>query len=255
MKPEKFTFLVIENAIDVCEGIERRMRPFENWESIGYCTGVKESIVKIKSSKPHLIYLDWSLNGGSAFEVLQHVQNIPDYNPYIIFNTGFQSDNPEIPQEIINQYKVDKYLVKPFWESLRKNLPVYLKEAELKAEQSKIKSKIVWVEDENGAKVQLPLNRIICIVQHPDHPRRKNFYIATGVKEITIPITWEKCYEILDNNKLDYFVTKTREHIVIKEYIEKFERPFVRIKGLPFKVEVVKEKIREFIHWLYENSV
>src|SRR5687767_9633193 len=104
MKPEKYAFLVIENAVDVCEGIERRMKAFEKWESLGYCTGVKQAIEKIKKSQPNLIYIDWSLNGGSAFEVLQHVQNLPGYNPYIIFNTGFQSDNPEIPQELINQY-------------------------------------------------------------------------------------------------------------------------------------------------------
>jgi len=250
MKSEKLTFLIIENAVDVCEGIERRMKQFENWESLGYCTGVKKAVEKIKTSRPHLIYLDWSLNGGSAFEVLQEIQEINDYNPYVIFNTGFQSDNPEIPQEIINKYAVDKYLVKPFWETLRNNLPEYLKEAQIKVELSKPKPKIVWIEDENGAKVQLPIDRLLCIVQHPDNPRKRIFYISTGTKEITIPLTWEKCFELLDTNGITYFITKSRDHLVIKDFIEKFEKPFVRIKNLPFKIEVVKEKIKDFSDWL-----
>lgn len=254
MRSDKFTYLVVENAEDVCEGIERRMQVFENWESLGYCMGMKEAIEKIKSLKPHLIYLDWSLNGGSAYEVLQYIQNLPEYNPYIIFNTGFQSDNPEIPQEIVNKYKVDKYLVKPFWEILRRNLSVFLKEAEEKALQTSSKSKIVWVDDENGTKVPLPLSKIICVIQHPNNPRKRNFYIAAGIKEITIPITWEKCYELLDSNGINYFVTKARMHLVIKEFIERFEKPFVRLKDFSIKIEVVKEKVREFENWLTENN-
>lgn len=135
MATGKLTYLVVENAPDVCEGIIRRMKNFDRWESLGYCVGVKETIEKIKTTKPHLLYLDWGLNGGSAYEILQEVQNLSGYNPYIIFNTGFQKDNPEIPQEIINKYKVDKYLVKPLWENLRIHLPQYLQEAEEKCLQ------------------------------------------------------------------------------------------------------------------------
>lgn len=254
MKSEKFKFLIVENAEDVCEGIERRMKTFDNWQSLGYCTGIKEALNKIALFQPHLIYLDWSLNGGSAFEVLQQIQNTSEYNPYIIFNTGFQSDHPEIPQEIINKYRVDKYLVKPFWENLRQNLPNYLKEAEEKARQSQGKSKIIWVENENGVKIPLPINKIVCVLQHPSNPRRRNFYITTEAKEITIPLTWEKCYELLDKNNINYFITKSREHLVVKDYIERFDKPFVRIRGISLKLEVVKEKIRDFTNWLQGNA-
>lgn len=254
MKSERFTFLVIENAIDVCEGIERRMQIFKNWESLGYCTGIKEAINKVNLLRPHLIYLDWSLNGGSAYEVLQQIQNFPDYNPYIIFNTGFQSDNPEIPQEIINRYKVDKYLIKPFWESLRRNLPVYLKEAEEKATQAFPKSKLVWIKDEHSVRVPLPLNKIICIVQNPYTARRRDFYVMAGIKEITIPITWKKCCELLTEHKINFFITKSRQHLVVKDFIDKFEKPFVRLKGFSMKIEVVKEKLCEFVSWLHTEQ-
>jgi two-component system, LytTR family, response regulator len=252
MQTNKLTYLVVENAPDVCEGIIRRMDVYTNWHSLGYCVGIKEAVERIENEKPYLIYLDWSLNGGSAYEVLQAVQNLPHYNPYIIFNTGFQKDNPEIPQEIINNYKVDKYLVKPLWENLRNNLATYLQEAEEKINKKKDKNKTVWMEDYNGHKILLDLNKIICIVQHPTEQRSRNIFLASNEKQITIPLQWQKIYDLLNANKLDFFITKNRSHVVMKDFIEKFEKPFVRLKGLTaFKIDVVKENCRAFEEWLF----
>jgi two-component system, LytTR family, response regulator len=250
MTMNKLRYLVVENAPDVCEGIIRRMNPFDNWETLGYCTGVKEAMEKIQDTKPHLLFLDWGLNGGSAFELLQQIQNTHGYNPYIIFNTGFQKDNPEIPQEIINNYKVDKYLVKPIWENLRNNLPAYLTEAAYKAVSNEEKPKITWLEDEKGVKVAVSLEKIICICQHPAMPRSRIFYFTDKGQEIIAPLQWQKCYDLLDSGNIDYFITKTRSHLVVREYIEKFEKPFVRLKNFPAKIEVVKENLKPFETWL-----
>ena len=57
MAPNKLTYLVIENAPDVCEGIIRRMNEFDKWQTLGYCLGVKEAIEKIKKTCPNLLYL------------------------------------------------------------------------------------------------------------------------------------------------------------------------------------------------------
>jgi two-component system, LytTR family, response regulator len=249
MQMNNYTYLVVENAPDVCEGIIRRMDIYTHWQSLGYCVGVKEAIEQIDKLKPNLIYLDWSLNGGSAYEVLQTVQNIAQYNPYIIFNTGFQKDNPEIPQEIINNYKVDKYLVKPLWENLRNNLAIYLQEAEEKIIKQKDKSKTIWIADDNGHKILLDLHKIICIVQHPTEQRSRNIFLTD--KQITIPLQWQKMYDLLKTNELDFFITRHRSHVVMKSFIEKFEKPFVRLKGLTaFKIEVVKENCKKFEEWL-----
>lgn len=251
MSNDKLTYLVIENAPDVCEGVIRRMRTFGNWESLGYCTGVKEALLKISDHHPNLLFLDWSLNGGSAYEILQSVQNIPGYNPYIIFNTGFQRDNPEIPQEIFNKYRVDKYLIKPLWENLRKNLTVYLGEAEEKALARSVKDQTVWVEDDNRNKVLIDLKKIACICQHPSEQRSRIIYLANSPDVISIPLQWKKCYDLLNANRIDFFITKTRSHLVVKEYVQKFEKPFVRLKGInAFKIDVVREKINEFEAWL-----
>lgn len=251
MEMSKFTYLVIENAPDVCEGIIRRMAGFDKWQSLGYCVGVNESIKKICTEKPHLIYLDWGLNGGSAFEVLQVIQNIASYDPYIIFNTGFQKDNPEIPQEIVNRYKVDKYLIKPLWENLRINLPHYLAEAEEKVLAPLRKELFVWVEDNEKNKIKIDLNAIICILQNPAVPRCRDLYLINREKELTISLQWHKCYELLNAYGINYFVTKSRYHLVVKKYIDKFEKPFIRLQGVKaFKIDVAKESIKAFEAWL-----
>lgn len=250
MASEKLNFLVVENATDACEGIIRRMEKFEKWTSLGYCKGVKEAIEKIQTSQPQLLFLDWSLNGGSGFEILQRVQNITGYNPYIIFNTGYQKDNPEIPQDIINHYKVDKYLVKPIWENLTQNLPFYLQEAEAKSFSSYGKPKMIWVEDVRGTKVPVYLENLICICQDPEHPRSRIFYINNPATKITVSLQWQKCYDILRENDIDFFITKSRSHLVTRAFIEKFEKPFVRMKNFPAKIEVVKETVKEFQEWL-----
>jgi two-component system, LytTR family, response regulator len=251
MQTNKLTYLVVENAPDVCEGIIRRMDAYTKWLSLGYCMGIKEAVEKIENEKPNLVYLDWSLNGGSAYEVLQSIQNLPNYNPYIIFNTGFQKDNPEIPQEIMNNYKVDKYLIKPLWENLRNNLAEYLQAAEEKINAQKEKSKTIWIEDDNGHKILIDLHKIICIVQHPTEQRSRNIYLASKEKQITIPLQWQKIYDLLNANEVFYFITKNRSHLVMKNYIEKFEKPFIRLKDFKdFKIDVVKENCKGFEEWL-----
>lgn len=45
---------------------------------------------------------------------------------------------------------------------------------------------------------------------------------------------------------MKYFITKARQHLVVNEYIEKFERPYVQLRRFSVKIEVVKEKLRDF---------
>ena len=62
----KLRFLVIENAITVCEGIINRMKPYQKWESIGFTTGIHDSCKIVELYKPQLLFMDWDLAGGSA---------------------------------------------------------------------------------------------------------------------------------------------------------------------------------------------
>lgn len=241
-------YLIIEDSLKVCDGIAERMNTYSKWKSCSFAHHVEDAKRISLAEKPQLIFIDWALKGGSAYEVLAHITKIPNYHPYIIFNTGYQSENPEIPQEIINNYKIDKYVVKPLWENLRKNLSTYLLEAEKKLEQNTL-VKEIWLTDIQKRKVHFNLLDLICICQDAENHYSKNFYSSTSEK-LTIKISWLEIIEILKENNINYFVTNGRHHLVIKDHIETYKRPFVKMKKFPFKIEVVKEKLHEFELWL-----
>lgn len=244
-------FQVIENATSVCDGIIKRMIPFDKWESIGYTTGINDSCIIIETYRPQLLFLDWDLAGGSAYDILKFIQNLSDYNPYIIFNTGFQKDNPDIPQEIINNYHVDKYLVKPIWEALRLHLPDYLNEAETKALlQTGNGNTKYWLRSSNKEMVQVNLEQLSCISQNALNPRTRDLYFANKENYVSSPLSWACCIEILNKHNIDYFVTKNRSHLVIKQHITGFKKPFVRLSNPKFKLEVVRDNLKNFEDWL-----
>ena len=241
-------YLIIEDSLKVCEGIAERMQFYTKWTACSFAHHVEAAKKIASAEKPQLIFIDWALKGGSAYEVLAHFQNIPNYNPYIIFNTGYQSENPEIPQEIINNYKVDKYVVKPLWENLRKNLSTYLFEAEKKLEHP-IAVKQIWFTDIHKRKVHFNLHDLICVCQESENHYSKNFFI-NNQQTLNIKICWHDIIDILQENQIDFFVTNGRHHLIIKNHINSYKRPYIRLKNFPHKIEVVKEKLHEFEIWL-----
>lgn len=248
----EFNYLVVEDSRKVCEGIQERMEAFSNWHACSFAHHVDDAWQIISNQRPELIFIDWSLKGGSAFEVLQQVQNIQGYNPFIIFNTGFQSDNPEIPQEIINHYKVDKYLVKPFWEKLRLFLADYVAEAEKKA-LKQFADTIIFITDSDHVKTKVNLLNLICICKDPTDSSKKTLFFDKN-STVRVKATWPAVLSILDKHKLDYFVTNKKEHLVVKTYIEEYNRPLIFLKGFPRKIEVVKDRLHRFEEWLEEGG-
>lgn len=243
-------FLVIENATTVCDGIINRMKQFIRWESIGYTTGIQDSCKIIEKYRPQLLFMDWDLAGGSAYDILKFIQNLAAYQPYIIFNTGFQKDNPDIPQEIINNYHVDKYLVKPIWEDLRLHLPDYLAEAESKAIAKSGSETKYWLRSTEKETILVNLENVSCICQNALNPRIRDFYFTDRDECISTALSWNECAEVLDANHVVYFITKKRSHLAIKDHITGFEKPFVRVKNVKFKLEVVRENLKLFEDWL-----
>lgn len=245
----KLKYLVTEDSLKVCAGIKERMNDFPEWECCGFAHHVSDAIKIIQSARPTLIFLDWALKGGSAYDVLSYIVNLQLYNPYIIFNTGYQSENPEIPQEIINNYPIDKYLVKPLWENLRLNLPHYLKEAMLKSGQPASSKKTVWLTDIVKHRHRVHLQDMVCVQQHFENPYYKVLHFNNSTT-ITIKISWLKINKMLEDHHIDFFITNSRWHVIIKDYIQCYKRPFVQLRHFKPKIEVVKNKLSEFEKWM-----
>lgn len=244
----KLKYLIVEDSINVCNGIKERVIEFPSWLCCPFAHHVDDALAIIREDSPSLIFMDWSLKGGSAFDVLQFIDNCQNYDPYIIFNTGYQNENPEIPQEVLNNYRIDKYLVKPIWENLRLNLSTYLNEAEYKANyESRIKSEL-WLTDIAKKRYRINLKDLICIVQSYENPYHKELHFINHAVLI-MKTSWEKLIDMLAGYNINFFITNKRAHIIIKNHIQNYERPFVRMNN-KLKIEIVREKLCDFEKWL-----
>lgn len=245
----ELTYAIIEDSPKVCNGIKERMDEHPQWKCCCFLHHKIEAIKEIKIHKPQLLFIDWALKGGSAYEVLAEILSVHGYTPYIIFNTGYQSENPEIPQEIINKYNVDKYLVKPIWENLRLYLSEYLIEAEHKYNYPKKWQNDYWLMDVTRKLHRINVNNIVCVLQYFDNPYNKIF-ISDNETRIIVKMSWNSVQSLLLENSIDYFITNNREHIVAKKYIQSYKRPYLRLMHMKQTVEVVKNKLCAFEKWL-----
>lgn len=235
-----YKYVVIDDDIKVCENIKKRMSKYKNWNCEGLIVSLSESLSIIQGTMPNLVFLDWSIKGGNAFTLLEKIEKIEYYNPYIIFFTGYQNDHPEIPVELINRFKINKYLIKPIFENLTINLDKYIKEAEFLHIANPINE--FWVEDINKVKIQINPHDIICISQSIN-PRAKIFHTKND-ENIEVKASWSLCERIAKEFKIEYCITKSRETIINKKFITKLHRPFIWLNNR-IKVEVTKDKWKE----------
>ena len=128
MKKSTFKYLVIEDDKSIWKNISARMQKFIQWKPIPFTDSLQGAISLIDAHHPDLIFSDWSIRGGNAYPILSHIHQTNGYTPYIIFFTGYQGENPEIPQIVFNEFPlVKKYLVKPIFQQLTENLCFYRK--------------------------------------------------------------------------------------------------------------------------------
>ncbi|MFY7964406.1 MAG: response regulator [Chitinophagaceae bacterium] len=246
---KKYSYLIIEDELSVFEAIDERMKSFTHWQPIPHSSNAFDTIDKLQTYKPELIFLDWHLVGSSGYDVLDYLLQQEEYKPFIIFMTG-QLENPmQLTKTIVNKYKiVDVFIDKPIWENLTKNLSQYINEAQKKAEKNK--NKEIWIIDVNGIKQKLNTDKIECIIQHHSS-RAKSIYFNSQKTPITISYSWQDCIDLLEKFKINYFVTNKRAHLVVKKYVQHFEKPTIRLTTFSAcKIEIVKENIKNFESWL-----
>lgn len=242
-------YLIAEDSLHVCKGIKERTDQFPNWICCAFAHHIDEAIKLIKDERPQLIFLDWALKGGSAYDILREIENLHEYHPYIIFNTGYQSENPEIPQEIINNFKVDKYLIKPIWENLRINLARYFSEAEQKVKFCPAAKNDVWLTDNTRKYCRVHLPDLACIIQDLKNPHQKIFYFINHQKLI-IKISWADIIQLLKKHNTAFFISNYRYSIITKNHLGHFDGQLVHIPSIELKVEITREKISAFKKWL-----
>lgn len=239
----KYKFIVVEDDLEVCNDIKERMHSFDNWECFDLIPSYNLALERILNNKPELLFLDYSIRGGNTFDLLDAIALIDNYNPFIIYFTGYGSDNLFISEDVNNKYKVNIFLNKPIQEKLTENLKNYIKEAEnwLK-EQSKNE---IWIETIEKVKIKICPAAIFCISQSENNPRFKIIHISNGT-ELEIKASWQNCEAIAIKNNIDYCFTNARYTLINKKFISKIQKPYIWLNNDQLKVEVTKEKWQYF---------
>lgn len=236
-----YNFIVVEDDLEVCEDVKNRMLEFKNWHCLGLITTYDDAFQLIQSKKPHVLFLDYSIRGGNTFELMDEIQKIKDYHPFIIYFTGYGTDNLFISEDVNNKYKVNIFLNKPIQEKLTSNLKQYIFEAEkwIKA----FESKDLWLMTKDKIKVKIDPQKIICINQPENNPRFKTVRTIDN-HVFDIKASWEECEKIAKNYNIDYYYTKSRDTLVNKIYITKIQKPYIWLNE-NLKVEVTKERWKD----------
>ncbi len=252
MKNSTYNYLVIEDDTNIWSNIEHRMNKFTNWKPIGFSAELQEAIDYITKDLPELIFTDWSIKNGDAFDILDYISQLENYNPYVIFFTGYQSDHPEIPENIVNKYSVvRKYIVKPIHENLTEHLHEYIEEAENLIQISEPKQ-YIWIEDAYRRKHRIATQDWIAIVQSEISSRYKSLYTKTS-EEIVLKYTWKKCIKFLEKNNIPYTISHHRKSIINKAEIIRVSKPFVWLTN-EIKIEVSREQWSELEAFDYINA-
>lgn len=239
MKKSTFKYLVIEDDKSIWKNISARMQKFLQWKAVPFTDSLEEAITLIDTHRPDLIFSDWSIRGGNAYPILTHIHQSSGYTPYIIFFTGYQGENPEIPQIVFNEFPlVKKYLVKPIFQQLTENLTQYIAEAEALAEGEQ--ETPVFIENYLKQQVRIFPKQVLCILQDEENPRLKVLHCLSG-QIIQLKQTWEEIHRFCVEHQLSIFVANTRKAIVNREYILRMNRPFLWLEG-GLRIQVSREQ-------------
>jgi two-component system, LytTR family, response regulator len=207
------SYAIIEDAPDVCEGIKARMDLHDHWRCEAIIYDIDTAKSEIKKYQPELLFMDWSIKGGSTFELLDYLSVVlPNYKPYIVYFTAFQKDEPEIPMLIVNKYKPDAYLIKPIWEYLSNNLSNFLEEAKMKAKNNAD----FILRTINKQVVYIKLNEICSISICNSKLRTKIIYLIDGSNYEFKDFTLDEFSALLSSNQVNHFRANKRENSVPK---------------------------------------
>lgn len=237
----RYTYAVVEDIEEVRTAIVSRMNSFENWNCVCNTAYYHIAVEDISVMQPQLLFLDYSILGGNTFMLLNEIESIDGYHPYVVFFTAYMSDQPEIAEQLLNQYSsvVNVFLNKPIFQKLDQQLENVLHDAILQYKQH---VPFIWIKTIDNQKIQLDPRNIICFSQAVN-PRNKIVHISNGI-QYEFKATWSLCELIVSDHHLHFEYANTRHYYVNMNTITSIKRPFIWLNN-ELKVVVTKER------WVY----
>ena len=102
----KLRAIIVDDEKLARQGLEMRLREFDNVEIVKSCTNAKEALKAIAEVEPDLLFLDIQMPGKTGIDMVREIQS--DILPMIIFVTAYDSF-------AVNAFEVHAidYLLKP----------------------------------------------------------------------------------------------------------------------------------------------
>ncbi|HMP92085.1 MAG TPA: hypothetical protein PKD90_04385 [Phnomibacter sp.] len=242
-------YLVVEDIEDVSTRLVHEMQAYPQWQLAGTAKSVREARQLLTEHKPQLLFCDWDLVGGSGFEVLQYAGSIAGYQPFVVFNTAFQSDHPEIAEEMVNTYRPDVFINKPYWQKVREQLSEIVQKAACKHKEN-ASSAAIWIKTITGEHRRIEAENIFAIIQCSQNPRNKLIYLTGYSHPIASAITWQQAAQMMEHGGQEVFPVNRRFALVSKMHIQRYQPPYLWVGKPQLKLEVVKENVKDFERWL-----
>ncbi|HNB82344.1 MAG TPA: LytTR family transcriptional regulator DNA-binding domain-containing protein [Chitinophagaceae bacterium] len=236
-----FTYAVIEDAPEVCEGIMERMNSFPLWKCCGIAHDIVSARELIQFNLPSLLFMDWDIKGGSTFDLLELISSEESYHPFIIYFTAFQNDEPLIPVQIHNSFQVDKYLIKPIWKELSENLGTFVRLAEKKA----IRIPFHTFRTEGNGFVQVQLDDIIYVAVFDPDKRTKSIFLKSK-ETLIVKMTLDEVEEIFRSAGIACIRPNRKFSIVNPKYIKSYHRPEIGMMYTNHTLTVSSDNLAEF---------
>lgn len=242
-----YTYAVVEDVEEVRAAIVSRMSHFENWNCVCNTAYYHIALENISVLQPQLLFLDYSILGGNTFMLLNEIESIDGYHPYVVFFTAYMSDQPEIAEQLLNQYSslVKVFLNKPIFQKLDQQLEKFLQDAILRYKQQQVP--LIWIKTIENQKIQLDPGDITCFSQALN-PRNKIVHISNSI-QYEFKATWSLCEQLAIDHHLHFEYANSRHYFVNMNTITSIKRPFIWLKD-DLKIIVTKERWSIFKQFL-----
>ncbi|MEZ5046077.1 MAG: hypothetical protein R2831_03705 [Chitinophagaceae bacterium] len=250
----KPSYIIIEDIPEIAEKTRQIISEMnDDWEFLGVEGWLEPAQHAVLTKKPDIIYLDYEINGGYTFEIIDAIMELDSYKPFIIFNTSFMAQKPQIAESLSNKYK--NYIglffnKKNLFQQLKIEMPRIREDVLRQLKPAEIQLEEFFPKDIYCKQIHNVCPQDIVHVSIFDASKRSKSIFLNNGSNIIVKKSFSFFSDLFKFYDINFFFTNKKFSMVNKSHIVKYNRPFVYFKHPIKKVEVARENVIEFERWL-----
>jgi len=244
--------VVVENEVNAQKLLTTILKQYvPDLELIGVSGSVKASLELIESNQPDLVFLDIELDDGTAFDLLEKIENqcfklifVTAYDNFALKAFEYEAIDyivkPYSPKEVIKAVKRVEQI--PFFDSFRDELIALV-------EKEKSRSARITISNADG----IFIIKITDITRLEGQRSYCKFYLKTGEKILASKPLKEFEESLPDHN----FFRVHQSHLINLDYIKQFSKEdggYIIMENLD-KVPIAKRRRKEFLDSIANRNI